>query len=652
MIQTKTMMQHAWRAVLTVLLCEIFSMAYGAGAGPQRAKEQRLSKELMAVYQASKKSAENYDSVLFYSEKLDGMAQKSGEAAGRVLAARMLLEYFRDHGTTENMEKAVGNMRDVCQEVGDMSSFQEAVAMLCEHYRRKHLTAAAFDMVLRTYNEAKKENDHYGIFQAYSNYGLLYADRRDYDKAKSYYQLALAEQPHIPQMSLAPTCISLSKLYDAESDSALIYLDKGMAVARSMQDTLLLYERYAELYARQMDKANTERYCAMWSDYCQAHSYDAGTERQARMDVYKNIANKQWGAAEKAAQALSDVLEKYSALAFIGRQSGNKMLENSAEVARLAYLDSIQTAANHVALEEVAAKSRLDEQKAVKHKEEMRTLWITAFIIMLLLVVGCIVATILFRKKNEELKKEEGRRKKDREEVENLKKSNATQKLFLQNMSHEIRTPLNAICGFSQILCEPQMREMVTDEEMTKYGQIINSNTELLLTLVNDILDISEMESGKYKVFLEPASPNMICKQAQSTVSYRCPNNIKLYFTTDVPDHMKIMTDSRRCGQVIINFLTNAIKHTREGEIHIHASLTETPGKLTLSVTDTGEGVPAGQEEKIFKRFEKLENSKNGTGLGLSICRNISKALGGEVKLDTSYKNGARFVFIHPIDSM
>ena len=419
-----------------------------------------------------------------------------------------------------------------------------------------------------------------------------------------------------------------------------------------MQDTLQLYERYAELYARQMDKANTERYCAMWSDYCTSHGYDAGTERQTRMDVYKNIVNNQWGAAEKGAQTLSDVVERYALLAFIGRQSGNKMLENSAEVARLTYLDSIQTVAAHVALEETATRARMDEQKAVKHKEEMRTLWITAFIIIMLMVAGCIIATILFRKKNDELKKEEGERKKDKEEVEKLKRSNSTQKLFLQNMSHEIRTPLNAICGFSQILCEPQMREMVTDEEMTKYGQIINSNTELLLTLVNDILDISEMESGKYKVFLEPASPNMICKQAQSTVSYRCPNNIKLYFTTDVPDHMKIMTDSRRCGQVIINFLTNAIKHTREGEIHVHASLTENPGKLTLSVTDTGEGVPAGQEEKIFKRFEKLENSKNGTGLGLSICRNISKALGGEVKLDTSYKGGARFVFIHPIDSM
>lgn len=636
---------------LMVMMCGISSAVYAQGTSANSGK-QRLSKELMAVYQASRKSAENYDSVVFYSEKLDGMAQKSGETAGRVLAARMLLEYFRDHGTTENMEKAVGHMHEVCQEVGDMSSFQEAVAMLCDHYRRKHLTSAAFDMVLRTYNEAKKTGDHYGIFQAYSNYGMLYADRHDYDKAKSYYQLALAEQPHIPQMSLAPTCISLSKLYDVESDSALIYLDKGMAVARSMQDTLRLYERYAELYAKQKDKANTERYCAMWADYCNGHNYDAGTEMQTRMDVYKNIANEQWGAAEKGAQTLSDIVERYTLLAFIGKQSGNKMLENSAEAARLTYLDSIQTVASHVALEEIATRARLDEQKAEKQKGELRALWITAFIIILLLVLGCIVAAILFRKKNDALKQEEKKRKQDAEEVQKLKKSNATQKLFLQNMSHEIRTPLNAICGFSQILCEPQMREMVTDEEMRNYGQIINSNTELLLTLVNDILDISEMESGKYKVFLEPASPNMICKQAQSTVAYRCPNNIKLYFTTDVSDQMKIMTDSRRCGQVIINFLTNAIKHTREGEIHIHASLTEHPGKLTFSVTDTGEGVPANQAERIFQRFEKLENSTTGNGLGLSICRNISKALGGEVKLDTSYTGGARFVFIHPIDSM
>ena len=633
-------------ALVIMMLSFVLALSVNAQSlAPKRAADLHISEELWSIYQASQRSAENYDSISYYSEKMDALAQKNGETAGRVLAAKMLLEYFRDHGTTENMEKAVGHMRDVCLEVGDARSYQEAVAMLCRHYRKKHLYSAAFDLVLRTYNEARASGDHYGVFSSYANYGMLYAARHDYDNAKRYYQLALAEQPHIPNVSLAQTCISLANMYEAGADSALIYLDKGMTVSRSPQDTLQLYQMFTRQYALQLDKANTERYYALWNDYCNTHKYEVDELTRTKMDVCMAIANKQWAAAEKGARTFTDITERCSTLAFIGKQSGNKMLEYESRANLLSYNDSIQRVASHVALEELDAKSRRDEQLAKSHKEEMRTLWITGFVVLLLVALAGIIITVLFRKKNEATNRLQ-------EEVDKLKRSNQTQKLFLQNMSHEIRTPLNAICGFSQIVCEPQMREMVTDDELTNYGQIINSNTELLLTLVNDILDISEMESGKYKVFLEPASPNMICKQAQSTVAYRCPNNIKLYFTTDVPDTMKIMTDSRRCGQVIINFLTNAIKHTREGEIHIHASLSENPGKLTFSVTDTGEGIPADQAEFIFKRFEKLDTFKEGTGLGLSICRNISKALGGEVKLDTSYTNGARFVFIHPFDSL
>lgn len=621
------------------------SVALAQTAAPKRAADLHVSDQLWKIYQASQRSAANYDSVSYYSEQMDALAQKNGEAAGRVLAAKMLLEYFRDHGTTENMEKAVGHMRDVCLEVGDPNSYYDAVATLCQFYRKKHLYSAAFDMVLRTYNEARAAGDHYGVFRAYANYGMLYAGRHDYDNAKRYYQLALAEQPHIPSVSLAQTCVSLANMYEAGSDSALIYLDKGMTVSRSSQDTLMLYQMFTRQYALQLDKANTERYYALWNDYCNSHKYEVDELTRTKMDVCIAIANKQWAAAEKGARTFNDITERCTTLAFIGKQSGNKMLEYESRANLLSYNDSIQTIASHVALEELDAKSRRDEQLAKSHKAEMRTIWITGFIVLLLLALAGIIVTILFRKKGEAISKL-------KEEADKLNRSNQTQKLFLQNMSHEIRTPLNAICGFSQVVCEPQMREMVTDDELTSYGQIINSNTELLLTLVNDILDISEMESGKYKVFLEPASPNMICKQAQSTVAYRCPNNVKLYFTTDVPDTMKFMTDSRRCGQVLINFLTNAIKHTREGEIHIHASLSENPGKLTFSVTDTGEGIPADQAEFIFKRFEKLDTFKEGTGLGLSICRNISKALGGEVKLDTSYTGGARFVFIHPFDSL
>lgn len=233
-------------------------------------------------------------------------------------------------------------------------------------------------------------------------------------------------------------------------------------------------------------------------------------------------------------------------------------------------------------------------------------------------------------------------------EVKRLKKANDTQKLFLQNMSHEIRTPLNAICGFSQIVCDPQMKGLVSDEELQNYGKIIYSNTDLLTTLVNDILDIGDMESGKYRVNIAKCSPNQICKKALNTVLYRCPSNVKMYTTTDLDDNYLFMSDERRVAQVIINFLTNAVKHTSIGEIRLHVTDKECPGMVTFSVQDTGEGVPVDKAETIFKRFEKLETFKQGTGLGLAICRNIASVLNGEVKLDVTYTKGARFVFNLP----
>lgn len=224
------------------------------------------------------------------------------------------------------------------------------------------------------------------------------------------------------------------------------------------------------------------------------------------------------------------------------------------------------------------------------------------------------------------------------------------QKSYLHNMSHEIRTPMNAICGFSQILCNPQMKDLLTEEEILEYGNIIQSNTDMLTTLVNDILDIGDMQSGKYRMTMANCHVNEICRKAVSTVIYRCPDNVKMYMTSDVADDYTIYTDGKRSEQVLINYLTNAVKHTSEGEIHLHASLTEKPGMLTFSVTDTGEGVPADKADVIFSRFEKLSTFKTGTGLGLAICRGIATQLGGEAKLDVSHKGkGARFIFTHPV---
>ena len=225
-----------------------------------------------------------------------------------------------------------------------------------------------------------------------------------------------------------------------------------------------------------------------------------------------------------------------------------------------------------------------------------------------------------------------------------------SQKEYLQNMSHDIRTPMNAICGFSQILCNKQIRDMLSEEEIAEYGVIIQSNTDLLSNLVNDILDISDMESGKSKLNLGTCQVNDVCKKAISTVKYRCPAGVNMYMTSDVDDEYTIQSDSRRVEQVLMNYLTNAEKHTDQGEIHVHVSLKETPGMVTFSVTDTGEGVPPEKAESIFGRFEKLNTINGGTGLGLAICRKLATQLGGEAKLDTTHQaKGARFIFTHPV---
>ena len=235
-----------------------------------------------------------------------------------------------------------------------------------------------------------------------------------------------------------------------------------------------------------------------------------------------------------------------------------------------------------------------------------------------------------------------------REAKEKAEHSDQLKTMFVQNVSHEIRTPLNAVVGFSQLLSMPD--DVVTPQEKEEYVKYIQNNSELLIMLVNDILSIGDVERGQFLVTISDVRCNDVCRQSMKTAETRLPDGVRLYYTSDVDDDYTIKSDGHRIQQVLVNFLTNACKHTEQGEIHVHTSLTENPGKITFSVTDTGTGVPADEAAHIFERFTKLNAFKQGAGLGLSICKNIATILKGDVHLDTSYTNGARFVFQLPLD--
>lgn len=222
--------------------------------------------------------------------------------------------------------------------------------------------------------------------------------------------------------------------------------------------------------------------------------------------------------------------------------------------------------------------------------------------------------------------------------------ANKTKTKFLHNMSHEIRTPLNALFGFAQLLGLPD--GTWTPEEKEEYNTYIFNSYNMLDMLIRDIMDVADSEhTGSYHVEIGDVLVNNVCRSTLMTVEGRKPYNVNMYFTSDLPDDYVVKSDGRRIQQVLTNYLTNACKNTAEGEIHLHCSRTEEPGKLTFSVADTGIGVPASKADEIFKRFVKLNEYVQGAGLGLNICQMIATKLGGEVYLDKTYTNGARFVF-------
>lgn len=227
---------------------------------------------------------------------------------------------------------------------------------------------------------------------------------------------------------------------------------------------------------------------------------------------------------------------------------------------------------------------------------------------------------------------------------EKAEESNRLKTAFLANMSHEIRTPLNAIVGFSSVLVSDDS----SPAEKAQYCDIIQKNSDLLLHLINDILDISRMESGKIKFVWEECDVVELCQTALSTAEYGRKTSALFLFETPVAS-LVIKTDAQRLKQVLINLLSNAAKFTPSGSIKLAIAIDKQHQQLELSASDTGCGIPSDKSDRVFERFEKLNEYSQGTGLGLAISRLIVENLGGKIWVDKDYTEGARFVFTHPL---
>ena len=265
---------------------------------------------------------------------------------------------------------------------------------------------------------------------------------------------------------------------------------------------------------------------------------------------------------------------------------------------------------------------------------------------VLLVLLGGLFVSLYFyyhtKKLKDELEVSEGalREAKDRAEESSRLKS-----AFLANMSHEIRTPLNAIVGFSDVLSAGGASE----EEQRGYFEIIRTNSDLLLRLINDILDVSRLEADRVILSLESCNVVQICQQVVASVAQARRSTNQFLFECE-REVVEMRTDVQRLQQVVINLLSNADKFTKEGTITLKLELDTAGNVAVFSVTDTGCGIPLDKQKRVFERFEKLNEYVQGTGLGLSICKLTVEKWGGEIWIDPAYTDGARFMFTHPMN--
>lgn len=327
----------------------------------------------------------------------------------------------------------------------------------------------------------------------------------------------------------------------------------------------------------------------------------------------------------------------------------DKSLERYQELQILYDVDKLNMQKDEIAAESQKAKIRLQ-----------KSIIVISAISLAALVILCIILLRLYRRartlskgleqSNANLKTERDLLKQTKDELITARDAaNRASKLktaFIDNMSCQMQEPISAIAGYTQLIVDS-----LNDKDrlrLEKYSNLVMLNTELVLTMVYDVLTISDLYKKKLTLSMAEVSVRTICDVAINSVASKLQPGVRMIYSKENSEDINIYTDPQRVQQVLVNLLQNAVKFTPNGTISLDWTLSPDSSRITFAVTDTGCGIPPEKSEAIFDRFEKLNSYKEGVGLGLPISRTVATLLKGTVVLDTTYTSGARFLFTIP----
>lgn len=419
-------------------------------------------------------------------------------------------------------------------------------------------------------------------------------------------------------------CIEKTNFAISHGHLSQDYLDEANIWLHKMDS---IYQLHPEKFYRfHLDYTTAAYYRAMgnWDKQYWKQALDIYSKLQAEYSGNKRSTYYRWTSLEKI------YLCKIQGMAMEACRIYQELYPPIDTLASQSYIRQINT---------IKAKYQVDKAETASNNEYNKI--ITSILVgTMALVTLFVLLAILLKRQREKVKLSTQKLATSRINAENAMRAKS---VFLSNMSHEIRTPLNALSGFSSLLTE----EGLDDETRRQCNEVIQQNSELLLKLINDVIDLSSLEFGKLQFCIAQHDAVSICRNVIDTVNKVKQTQAELTFTTEL-EEMPIETDDSRLQQVLINLLINATKFTPQGSIVLKLEK-ETDDTVLFTVTDTGCSIPKDKQANIFQRFEKLNENAQGSGLGLSICQLIIEHIGGQIWIDSEYAEGSRFCFTHPI---
>lgn len=532
-----------------------------------------------------------------------------------------LVYYYQVH---EDYIRAVQLCREVLSNTNDKELIISANLNIITIYSEMNMVRPCLDKCLEMCDFASKYNDsdfyHYELAIFYSYASECYLNLGQNEEGRKYLMKSDSTIRHD-----GPNAPSYSG-FDPR-DNITSWADYYIAKKNFPK---------AKIELEKLGKMNEPQHKAMYLQGTAEYYFKSGDYRKAKVYYYKTV------------EYFDSLGFKYSSLdrmklgADISEALGDYKSATKYYKKYTIISDSLVNLSHQFNLGQYAIQLKLaqSENERLEYKTQADRyklqVGIVVFCAVLAFLLILIMILIDLRRVNKRLEKSNKELKRAYLHVDKL---NAMKNNFIENMTHEIRTPLNGIVGFSELIG-------ATDDKYKEYADIIKSNSYHLIRIVDNVLEISDIESSEFSH--ELTNVNACCEMAIKNVYSRMKDSVKLVYLPSNKE-IEIPCDANRLREIIVNLLDNSIKFTESGSITLSYAIVDK--ELHISVKDTGKGIPADKAEFVFERFSKLDNFVLGSGLGLSICRMITDKFKGSIKVDTSYTDGCKMDVIIPIES-